>query len=198
MQEMQETPKNSLEDKNIILVNGLPRAGKDTFADYMVQKYNFVKFSFADELKDIVCRTFDISREDLDYFKNDQIELCYNNGGRYEELINFRDLLRRFGTEGMKPAFGDSVWADVLYRKIEQSKHKNIIVPDFRFLCEYKNLDNIKTVLVQDERELPIEGHASDVELYQNNFKFNYVLYNNKDESFFKEIDNLTKELIKN
>ena len=55
--------------KNVILVNGLPRAGKDTLADYLVQKYNYAKFSFADELKDIICRTFDIDREDLDYFK---------------------------------------------------------------------------------------------------------------------------------
>ena len=40
--------------KNVILINGLPRAGKDTMADYLVQKYNYYKISFADELKDIV------------------------------------------------------------------------------------------------------------------------------------------------
>ena len=181
--------------KNVILVNGLPRAGKDTLADYLVQKYNYTKFSFADELKDIICRTFDIDREDLDYFKNDEISLCYNNGARYEEVINFRDLLRRFGTEGMKPAFGNNVWADLLYNKIRNSEHKNIVVPDFRFLCEFQQHPdlNIKTILVKDNRELPIIGHASDVELYQNKFKFDNIIFNNKDETFFENIELLLK-----
>lgn len=180
--------------KNIILVNGLPRAGKDTLADYLVERYGFVKMSFADELKNILCRTFDISREDLDYFKNENIELHYENNLK---CINFRELLQRFGTEGMKPAFGNSVWADLLYNKIKDFEHKNIVVSDFRFLCEYQNHDNlnVKTILVKDNRELPLEGHSSDVELYQNSFKFDYSLYNDKTDNFFKEIEKL-KDLI--
>lgn len=180
--------------KNVILINGLPRAGKDTMADYLVQKYNYYKISFADELKNIICRTFDISRDELDYFKNEKVGLYYENN---LECINFRNLLQRFGTEGMKPAFGNSVWADILYNKIKKSEHNNIVVPDFRFLCEYQNHDNlnIKTILVKDDRELPLEGHTSDVELYQNNFKFDYSLYNNKTENFFKEIDEILKTI---
>lgn len=180
--------------KNIILVNGLPRAGKDTLADYLVQNYGYVKISFADELKDIICRTFNLNREDLDHYKNNEINLCIDNGGRFEEIINFRDLLRRFGTEGMKPAFGDNIWADLLYNKIKNSEHTNIVVPDFRFLCEYqlKHQElNLKTILVKDDRELPLIGHASDVELYKNNFKFDTTIINNKDESFFEKIDEI-------
>lgn len=178
--------------KNVILINGLPRAGKDTMADYLVQNYNYHKISFADELKDIICRTFNISRDELDYFKNENINLYYEDNLK---CINFRELLQRFATEGMKPTFGNSVWADLVYSKIMNSKHNNIVVPDFRFLCEYQNRDNlnIKTILVKDDRELPLEGHASDVELYQNNFKFDYSLYNNKTEKFFKEIDEIIK-----
>lgn len=176
--------------KNIILVNGLPRAGKDTLADYLVEKYGFTKMSFAEDMKNILCRTFNITREELDYFKNENIELLYENNLK---CINFRELLQRFATEGMKPVFGNSVWADILYNKIKNSEHINIVVPDFRFLCEYQNHDNlnIKTILVKDDRKLPLEGHASDVELYQNNFKFDHFLYNDKTDNFFKEIEKL-------
>ena len=180
--------------KNVILVNGLPRAGKDTLADYLVQNYGYVKISFADELKDIICRTFNLNREDLDHYKNNEINLCIDIGDRFEEIINFRDLLRRFGTEGMKPAFGDNIWADLLYNKIKNSEHTNIVVPDFRFLCEYQLQHqelNLKTILVKDDRELPLIGHASDVELYKNNFKFDTTIINNKDESFFEKIDEI-------
>lgn len=180
----------------IILINGLPRAGKDTIADYIVQKYNYKKTAFADELKNIICRTFNIDRETLDDYKNMNTELCIDNGGRYEEILNFRELLQRFGTEGMKPIFGNDIWAKLTWQNIED----NTVIPDFRFLCEgpdYIDVDikqkyDIITVLVKDKRDLPLEGHKSDVELYQNNFKFDYTIENTGTlEELYRKVDDL-------
>ncbi len=176
--------------KTVLLVNGLPRAGKDTFADFLVENYGFTKMSFADEMKNIICRTLGITREQLDYYKNNNIDL-YVNGIK---ILNFRELIQNFA-EAMKPVFGISVWADIIYKKIDKSKNKKIVISDFRFLCEYQNSRDfdIKTILIKDDRELPLIGHASDVELYQNNFVFDLVIENDKTEKFFETIDRVIK-----
>lgn len=177
--------------KTVLLVNGLPRAGKDTFADFLVENYGFTKMSFADELKNIICRTLNISRVDLENYKNERVELFVDG----KSIIDFRALLQNFGTEAMKPVFGDGVWVDILYKKIEESKNEKIVVSDFRFLFEYQNSRDfdIKTILIKDDRELPLIGHASDVELYQNNFVFDLVIENDKTEKFFETIDRVMK-----
>lgn len=185
--------------KKVILINGLPGAGKDTMADYLVENNGYTKISFADELKNIICRTFDITREELDFYKNnpDEIKLWIKRNDTTIGVTNFRKLLQRFGTEGMKPTFGDDIWARLTYENILNMKHDKIVVPDFRFLVEYKYYPDmrINTVLIHDNRPLPKEGHSSDVELYVNNFRFNYSLVNKKDESFFIEINKLLKRI---
>lgn len=175
--------------KTLILINGLPRSGKDTVADYICQKYAIEKKSFADSLKNIICGTFNISREELDTMKNEPYHFPVHFG---EHKTDFRELLQRFGTEGMKPVFGNSVWADILYKRVLESSQYTTIVPDFRFLSEYKPQAGIRihTVLIKDDRELPKEGHASDVELYQNNFTFDTIIENTGSiQDLYKEVD---------
>jgi len=181
--------------KKIILVNGLPRAGKDTFADYLVKYHNYKKLSFATALKDIIAKSFNITLDELDKFKNDNVNLIYEEtNGFNDNLLNFRDLLRRFGTEAMKPYFGKSVWSDIVYSKIKDSKHNKFVISDFRFLSEYTELEDTEviTVLIKDERELPKNGHSSDTELYNNLFKFDIVLENTGSiDDFYNNIANL-------
>ena len=50
----------------IIGICGLIGSGKDTIADYLVEKHNFTKMSFADKLKDAVSQMFEWDRELLD------------------------------------------------------------------------------------------------------------------------------------
>lgn len=173
--------------KTVILINGLPRAGKDTVADFLVENFNYVKSSFAAPMKNIIANTFGITLEELDTFKNNtdeygvEIKVYPNNQPQQTiKYTNFRDILRLFGTEGMKPEFGNDVWSDLLYNKVQKSENDLHVIADYRFMCEYQPQDGIKIVkiLVMDDRELPTEGHASDVELYQNNVEFDYVIDN--------------------
>lgn len=188
-------------EKTVLSLNGLPRSGKDVNADYLVKKHGYQKMAFADELKNIICRTFEITREQLDEYKNNpyQYKIMVENidTGNVVVITNFRKLLQLFGTEGMKPAFGESVWADIVYKKIEESEHDKFVISDFRFLCEYKQPEGINNlpVLITDDRELPTEGHASDVELYQNDFEFKYIINNPKTKEYFKNIDNTIKDI---
>lgn len=174
-------------NKTVILINGLPRAGKDTTADFIVDNYNALKLSFATPLKSIIAKTFDITFDELETYKNNsddygiELKVYPNNQPNCTiKYTNFREILQLFGTEGMKPEFGNDVWSDLLYNKVLNSDSDLIVVPDYRFMAEYKPQKGIEIVriLVKDTRELPLEGHASDVELYQNNVKFDYVIHN--------------------
>jgi hypothetical protein len=100
----------------------------------------------------------------------------------------------------MKPEFGDAVWSDLLYNKVLKNNNNLIVVPDFRFLSEYQPQNGIEIVkfLVKDERKLPTEGHASDVELYQNNTDFDYIINNTGSlDELFNKINSIMKQIRK-
>lgn len=61
----------------IIGVSGFKSSGKDTVANYLVEKYNFKRISFADPLKDMVAELFDVDRRDLDNPKKKECSLVH-------------------------------------------------------------------------------------------------------------------------
>jgi hypothetical protein len=52
--------------KYIVLISGYKEAGKDTYANHLVSSYGFVRFAFADKLKDDVSRDYGFNRKSLD------------------------------------------------------------------------------------------------------------------------------------
>lgn len=50
----------------IICLSGWKNSGKDTIANYLIEKHNAVRVAFADPLKDMVAQEFDIPRSYLD------------------------------------------------------------------------------------------------------------------------------------
>mgnify|MGYP003704958807 CR=1 FL=1 len=100
----------------IILINGKKRSGKDFYASHIVQKLKEQEksveiMSFADPLKEIICNTFDISLETFNDYKNEKTKLYTQRkkltGYDYDMVTDFRTLIQRLGTEGIKPIFGD-------------------------------------------------------------------------------------------
>ena len=58
---------NNYEDNKKIIIGllGKKRSGKDTSGNYLIEKYNFVKYAFADPVKEICRILFDFSDEQL-------------------------------------------------------------------------------------------------------------------------------------
>lgn len=164
--------------KRVILLNGLPRSGKDTCADYLVSKHGYTKLAFADAIKEILSTGLCISVEQLDTLKNENAII--HTLGRDDIQISVRELVKHFGSEGMKPKFGHDVWSRLVYEKIHSLKTHKIVVSDFRFLVEYQPQEGLEleTWLIDDGRDLPTVGHASDVELYNNDFAFDKLVFN--------------------
>jgi len=172
----------------VILINGKKRSGKDYSADLIKKRlekkgYTAEIIRFADPMKFIVAETFGISEEDLDTYKNDVVEFGYeikaypdNQPSVTILQDSFRGALQRFGTEAMKPVFGDNIWAKLLYKKAKKLDVDFVLVPDFRFLVEYKK-KAITLKIRHDVLESECtDTHASETEL--NDFNFDYEIDN--------------------
>lgn len=53
----------------IIALSAWKQSGKDTVADYLIKEHGFIRFGFADVLKDMVAEQYDIPREYCDDVK---------------------------------------------------------------------------------------------------------------------------------
>ena len=194
--------------KNILLINGKKRSGKDTSAkiikEELINQGKSVKIlSFADTLKDMVCEMFNISRADLEYLKNNTN--CYEHsivspsGIGMLELPNFRTFLDCFGNSIAKRLGGDSVWADIILKQVLETDYEYYIIPDFRFPIEIdvfnlahvfgKSLFQLNVTTLQVQRNgLPHSDLISENSL--NDFTFDYIIDNNSD------LENIKKQVV--
>lgn len=168
----------------LIGLSGFKGTGKNTVADYLCEKHGFQQAAFADKLKDAVCALFDISRERLEWLKNNRshskgsgIEDCvivgyrsgFNMGGwvSYPTPIpqSMRVFLQRFGTEMGRDIFGQDFWLDQLLPPINWWAGKPTVITDTRFeneLTRIKDLGGFNIRIVRPSFEG--DGHASEVE----------------------------------
>ena len=202
--------------KTVILINGKARSGKDTVARMMKRYLESDRpagrlvtriHSFAQPLKEVVAKTFNISLENLEDYKNRSsrfsVSINDNDNPIYE--TNMRVILQRFGTEAMKPIFGDNVWAKLLADKVLEQNAEVFIIPDFRFTIEYDEFvklvkaDKIHLYVFKvqsDMQNISDSSHSSETEL--DSFGFDYVIDNNKGELRFTEeqIQNILEEIL--
>lgn len=159
-----------------ILINGKKRAGKDFFASLLYTElvnagHTAAVLSFADPIKDIMSVALNISRDELDEFKNGAVPIYIQN----KHVSDARQVLQNFGTEAMKKYFGEDVWVDLLRSRAEKTNADFIIVPDFRFFSEH--LPGSVTVRVLNHDIVSASDlHRSENEL--NEFNFDYELDN--------------------
>jgi len=183
----------------IILIGHKKRHGKDSFAEMLREHLGDTArvFSFATPLKQVVANTFGMQIETLDYCKNNNIMLYVDD----EPLMDFRTILQRFGTEAMKPVFGDDIWARLMAGKIEAAGlagAEYVIIPDFRFTSEYERLhtllplDEIITINVTRSSIESGETHSSETELDDFNYQ---ILVRNDDD--LAQLDKVAKILAK-
>lgn len=190
----------------IIAINGKKRSGKDHNAKLLKEKledngYSVAIISFAYPIKDIIAKTFNISVDDVELYKNEsdeyglEIKVYPNNQpSGVIKYINMREILQRFGTEAMKPYFGKDVWAKLTYDKIEEMGCDFSIIPDFRFPEEYR--EDIITIKVKNDviDNESTDSHSSENSL--NDFNFNYEIDNTGYCDTNAQLDKIIENLI--
>ena len=185
--------------KKVYLIGGEKRSGKDTFAaifeeEFVERGLQVECMAFAEPMKQIVSTMFDILPYQLEEFKNENVEIFYEHPEDKicHELPNFRQILQRFGSDAMKPVFGDTVWSVLLNDKVENSVCDVVIVTDFRFPSEYTNMD-VKPYTIKINRDLPETGDTHISEKALKDFIFDIEIDNN---GTIKDLRDLAKYII--
>lgn len=156
-----------MDNKRIIGLAGVKGVGKTTWAKKRVScTPNSTRMSFADSLKDLICELLNITREELEVYKNKEhamtrLQYNFNNWCaiisnrvgcdesfvlskiKEKKLFNsIRDLLQWVGTDVIREF--DSNWhVNALKTKIENSNAETIFVDDVRFPNEKKFIEEL-------------------------------------------------------
>lgn len=128
-------------------------SGKTTIANYLIEKYNYKKFSFADDIKKYAIEIFDMKNKD-------------------------RKLLQNLGTK-MKE-IDDLIWIKRLDKKIKDIDD-NIIIDDLRFPDEvtYLKSYNFKILKLDIDKNLQFERLKKT---YPNDYITHYNCNNHESE----------------
>jgi len=159
----------------IIGLLGKNRVGKDTFAEYLIQHYGFIRYAFADPIKEIARILFNFTESQLYGNQKEEID------NRWD--ISPRQFFQKFGTEIMQydiykhlPQLQNKVapremWVVIFmewYRKqLQQDPNIKVVISDVRFFHE---LNSIKKLggniikIIKPDRELEMEIHLSETE----------------------------------
>jgi hypothetical protein len=182
----------------IIGVIGNKRHGKDTIGNYLVSNYGFVRYAFADCMKEMVKIMF---LWDERYVNGDLKEVVDFRWG-----ISPRQALQLIGTEfgqiglcnhvpSFKEITGRKVWVKrfkLWYNSID--KKPNVVITDVRFPHELEVLKELNAKTIKVIRPDLISKDLHESEKYVNMLKVDYEIVNNKT---IPDLHNKIKEIMK-
>jgi len=161
----------------ILGLSGWARAGKDTVADYLVDKYGFVKMSFASPMREALYRLN--PRIQVAQMHAVPLATVVDSMG-WEELKavspDIRPLMQRLGTEVGREMFGENFWVDLAMKQAAQ--HERVVFADCRFQNEanaIKEANGFNWRISRPGFEAA-NDHISEHDL--DDFKFNLYLNN--------------------
>lgn len=159
-------------------------SGKDTLADYLVKEKNFIKYSFANPIKEIAQHLFNLSDEQLNGDLKETIDKRWN--------LSPRIILQRLGTEfgqykiyELFPELKNKIpsrklWLVLFEKFLEDNKDKNIVIADVRFNHEVEYLKRLKFNIIKiNKNNNKNDSHISETEI--NLIKdIDYIINNNR------------------
>jgi hypothetical protein len=169
------------------------QSGKDTSADYLVQKYNYEKQSFANPLKQCCKAMFSLSDAQLNdpILKETPDDRWF--GATPRTILQFvgTNLFRNQLNEIM-PNINKDVHIYAFKNWYENNKNKKIVIADVRFLNEAEFVKQNNGILIKINRNTkqPTDNHQSEIELQS--IKCDYIIDNNGTlEELYCKIDEI-------
>lgn len=118
---------------------GRKRSGKDTAADYIVNKYEYSKKSFGGPLKKGIQEWFQFTDEQLTTELKDQIDPNWGISPRKAFQIIGTDVVRKLFPSLLLPDIGDKFWVktfNIWYNKNYDQHLGKVVLSDVRFQNE--------------------------------------------------------------
>jgi hypothetical protein len=133
----------------VIAICGYKRAGKDTIADFLVDRYGYRKLKIAEGLKTMVKSLFDFADEQLETDAKDIIDNRWN--------ITPRCAMQFFGTDIMQheiqkimPEIGRNFWIKKITSTLYSSPmHDKFVISDMRFIHEYEAIKEFQPYIIR-------------------------------------------------
>ncbi len=167
----------------LIGILGKKKSGKDTVANYLIEKYGFIKYSFADPLKKGLQEFFNLTDEQL--YNQDLKEVIDPRWG-----VSPRKLFQVFGTDIFQKSIRDFLpelkinndpknhWVNLFKEWYLSELKKNpsikIVISDARFLHEINMIKELGGVVYKIIRP--------SLEEIEDNDKYNYSLHQSEIE----------------
>lgn len=107
----------------IIGICGFQGAGKDTMANILIEKYGFIKFSYASMLKDVISILFGWSRELLEGDTSESriwretVDIWWSTKLDIPQLTP-RMIMQKIGTDLFRKHFNENIWIYIVEKKI--------------------------------------------------------------------------------
>lgn len=197
----------------LLSVCGFQGSGKDTFSDYLVSNYGFVKYSFASATKDILSILFGWNRKMLEGDTIESRKFRESVDPWWSEKLEIPELtprkaLQLIGTDLFRNHFNSDIWVRTVEKKIlyklESDSNTNIIITDCRFPNEIAMVKKLNFKLICIKRNLPLwfnsykQGfdceevfklHVSEISWIREDFDFEITNNFESVELFYSYID---------
>jgi hypothetical protein len=180
----------------VIGVGGLLTAGKDVFADRLVDKHGFIKLGMSDVLAEslyaldpVVGGRFLGQTQTFEFMRYQELvdRVGYVEAKKNNEV---RRLLQALGTEVGRKLLGENIWVDTARARILElaAMGEDVVITGIRFPNELEMITNLGlpagpahahvdgTTVWVDRPGIEVGTHASEATLDQNDFE--YVLHN--------------------
>lgn len=198
--------QTTLKSPIIIGLCGEKGNGKDTIAEYLIKNHNFVRYAFADTLKDFTEILFGFSHEQLHHPMLKE---------RFDRHIGYtpRYVMQQLGTKLFRdnfselfPDIGENVWVNIIQRKIQKHledpelRNKNIIITDVRFENEatmIKQFDNSSICYCKAINRVVKNKNKDNHSSEQIDFDYDYIIENDFNNIFdtYKNSDDYINKL---
>lgn len=140
---------------NIIGICGKGGSGKDSIANYLIQKYEYARVAAADAMKVDLCKYLDMDLTTLELYKNINLRLIDLDGYNTEVgTFSIRRFLQLYGMD-MRYRIKDTYWLErsikIKTDELQNTGQSKIVVSDVRFKIEYDWIKEQNGIMVYVE-----------------------------------------------
>jgi hypothetical protein len=174
---------------------GLKQAGKDHTAQILGEDHRFVRFAFADRLKEMALAIDPYVSTNTAGARIMPIRLTelvnrvgWETAKRYQDV---RRLLQRLGKEGVRDSIDEDAWVNIVFEQVDPllAAGMNVVVSDVRFANEADAIRRRGGLIwrIAREGQESHDEHASETE--QKRIVTDLVLRNTGDERYRAIVD---------